>query len=202
MWLNLKLGAPISRLGANRKLRQRALRRLGFVRECLPENSIGIELGVMKGHFSEVLLEQLRPKELHLVDMWHLGAPDWPWAQGDNSTVNALIKVLQHFKAQIEAGTVTVHVGDDRQILQSFPDHHFDWAYIDSSHFYEHTLEELLILRHKVKPDGVITGDDWWPDASHRHHGVYKAVVEFNEQHGYELFYTNDCKQWAIRKRA
>ena len=35
-----------------------------------PKNSIGIELGVHLGDFSEKILQIVDPKELHLVDAW------------------------------------------------------------------------------------------------------------------------------------
>lgn len=73
--------------------------------------------------------------------------------------------------------------------------------YIDSSHAYDHTVEELEILKFKVKSDGIICGDDWRPDPNHRHHGVCKAVNEFLEKEGYELLYANEENlQWFIKK--
>ena len=36
----------------------------------LPKNSIGAELGVLKGEFTKHILEIVRPKELHLIDLW------------------------------------------------------------------------------------------------------------------------------------
>jgi hypothetical protein len=56
-------------------------------------------------------------------------------------------------------------------------------------------------LKNKVKGDGVIFGDDWRPDPSHRHHGVYKAVNEFIEENGYELIYASEENlQWFIKR--
>lgn len=41
-----------------------------FLLEMLPENSIGMEIGVHLGDFSQEILEKVKPKELHLVDPW------------------------------------------------------------------------------------------------------------------------------------
>jgi hypothetical protein len=74
-------------------------------------------------------------------------------------------------------------------------------VYLDSSHEYTHTLEELEILKHKVKPSGVIAGDDWQAEPSHRHHGVYKAINEFIDSNNYHVLYANEStKQWAITR--
>jgi hypothetical protein len=84
-------------------------------------------------------------------------------------------------------------------VLPQFPDRYFDWVYIDTLHFYEHTRDELALLKTKVKVDGVIAGDDWLPDPSHRHHGVCRAVTEFVQAEPYELIYADEQDlQWAI----
>lgn len=36
----------------------------------LPKESIGAEIGVWKGDFSEEILRLVRPRELHLIDPW------------------------------------------------------------------------------------------------------------------------------------
>jgi hypothetical protein len=167
----------------------------------LPKNGIGAELGVFKGHFSPILLEHTNATKLHLIDPWYFFTAHWRWAKGKQSTVDALIKVLQTFKKELEDGRILVHVGDDLQVLTTFPDHYFDWVYIDTSHAYEHTKHELQILASKVKDSGVIAGDDWQPEPDHKHHGVYKAVNEFSASEKYKVIYSNrDNLQWAIKK--
>ncbi|WP_138502201.1 class I SAM-dependent methyltransferase [Nostoc sp. PA-18-2419] len=177
-------------------------KRIQFIEEFLPKNGIGAELGVFKGHLSPILLEHTDAKKLHLIDPWYFLAATWPWANGNQSTVDALRKILQTFKQEIEDGRILIHVGDDVQVLTTFCDQYFDWVYIDTSHEYEHTKRELQILANKVKENGVIAGDDWQPDPSRRHHGVYQAVNEFVGSQEYSLVYSDpDTKQWAIKKR-
>ena len=75
-----------------------------------------------------------------------------------------------------------------------------DWVYLDSSHAYQHTVEELALLRRKVRPGGVIAGDDWQPDPSHPHHGVHRAVMELVSSGSCEVLYADaGDQQWAIR---
>lgn len=172
-----------------------------IIDKYFPKNGVGCELGVLQGNFSRVLLESTQAKELHLIDPWYFLDKNWHWAGGNTSTVDAVVKILNENKKEIEDRRVFVHVQDDLQVLNSFEDGYFDWAYIDSSHAYEHTCQELELLVKKVKSDGVIGGDDWQPDENHRHHGVYKAVVEFMEKYNYELIYADEENiQWFIRK--
>lgn len=176
--------------------------RIQFIDQVLPKNGIGAELGVFKGHLSPLLLQYTRATKLHLIDSWYFRTAFWKWAGGNQSTVDGLIKVLRTFKQEIEAARVLVHVGDDLQVLATFPDAYFDWVYIDTSHTYDHTLRELRLLAEKVKRHGVIGGDDWQPDSSHKHHGVYQAIQEFIAAEAYRVIYANrDNQQWAIQKR-
>ena len=188
----------IERRGAIHEHRSNQRRAL-FVERILPRNGVGAELGVFKGDFSSTLMSRTTAREFHMIDPWYFSTPYWHWGYGDRSTIRALIRILKRFEKDIENGRVRVHVGDDRQILTTFPDQYFDWVYIDSSHFYEHTRDELQILARKVKHDGVIAGDDWQPDPTHRHHGVCKAVSEFVGSTKHKLVYADAAdRQWAI----
>lgn len=167
----------------------------------IPPGGVGAELGVFKGTLSAFILAANRPAKLHLIDPWFEMEPEWWWAQGDRSTVRALATLLLALRESIESGQVKVHVGWSVNVLSRFPDHYLDWAYVDSSHGYEETVRELSCLRLKVKPTGIIAGDDWVEDEAHPHHGVCKAVREFLVDHPeYELFFRQGV-QWALKLR-
>lgn len=188
--------AKIDRISYETALRVRG----PLMDKFLPKNAIGVELGVLKGHFSTVLLETTFPKELHLIDPFYFLDAEWNWSEGNLSTVDAVCNILQENKRRIENKQVFLHIQDDRVVLNNFSDAYFDWAYLDSSHEYFHTKEELRLLHRKVKPNGIIAGDDWVSDPTHKHHGVYRAVNEFMVEFGYELIYANDeNKQWFIK---
>ena len=175
--------------------------RVPFLRSVIPPDGVGAEIGVFQGHFSGVLLREARARTLHLIDPWYLLTPEWHWGRGDRSTVNAVRRIRRRWRREIADGRVVIHVGDDRQVLAAFPDASLDWVYIDSSHAYEHTREELDLLRHKVTTAGVIAGDDWQPDPGHPHHGVFRAVNEFVEQKGTTVIHADPTtRQWAITR--
>lgn len=172
-----------------------------IIDQFIPKGGIGAELGVLKGNFSRVLIEITQAKKLHLIDPWYFLDSHWHWAGDNTSTVDAVCKVLQENKKDIEEKRVFGHIKDDIEVLNTFPDYYFDWVYIDSSHAYKHTVEELILLKDKVKSNGVIGGDVWRPDPEHRHHGVYKAVNEFMKKYKYKLLYADeDNLQWFIKK--
>lgn len=64
------------------------------------------------------------------------------------------------------------------EAAQVFADGSLDWVYLDGDHTYEGITADLNAWWPKVKPGGLLTGDDcelghWWGDA------VVRAVDEF-----------------------
>lgn len=188
------------RLGADKKARDRDVARSSVLVRYLPRDGVGAEVGVHKGRFTKHLLEALRPQALHLIDPWYLAGPEWRWGGGDRSTTSALAAIIRRFPTELVSGQLVLHIGYDLDVLRAIDDATFDWVYLDSTHQYDHTLAELALLRSKVKPGGLISGDDWRSDPAHKHHGVFRAVHEFVAIHDVELVYESDeDQQWVIR---
>ncbi len=166
--------------------------------EVIPAGGIGVELGVYKGTLSRFILDKNGPARLHLVDPWWKYAVEWHWAIGDKSTVRLFGALVIALEDYIAAGRVEIHVGTSSEALTTFADSYLDWAYVDSTHSYHQTKVELNQLKDKVKPNGIIAGDDWQANPQHKHHGVYRAVNEFLAEHeSYGLLFQEDT-QWAL----
>lgn len=169
--------------------------------QIIPRNGVGVELGVYKGTLSRFILEANQPKRLHLVDPWWKYEPHWHWAVGDTSSVRSLGALVIALEKHIAAGRVELHIQDSVQALHGFDDASLDWAYVDSTHAYEQTKAEIALLKKKVKPGGIIAGDDWREDPAHRHHGVCRAVREsLASDASWRLIFQEEA-QWAISRR-
>jgi len=180
--------------------RHKNSRRRDVLISLIPPGGVGAELGVHKGHLTPGLIEWLKPETLYVVDPWYLLGPTWDWAGGDKSTVNGLATTVRRIRSALETGQAKLVVDDDLEFLSGLADGALDWVYLDSSHMYEHTMQELELLVRKVKKGGVIAGDDWQPDPENRHHGVCKAVREFEAADRLEIFYADSGNhQWATR---
>jgi hypothetical protein len=95
--------------------------------------------------------------------------------------------VTRRFAREIAAGTVVVHRSCSSDALAGFPDGHLDWIYIDGDHTYDFVWQDLLLAERKIKPGGLIAGDDygtpgWWED------GVTRAVDAFVRERRVEDF--------------
>jgi len=178
-----------------------------FLLEMLPKESIGAEIGVWKGDFSDRILQAVNPKELHLIDPWkHQSSPVYKFAwyggmakDGQSEMDRHYAAVRARFDAQIRREQVKIHRGFSADVLGQFPDEFFDWVYIDGNHMYEYVKKDIELSFRKTKAGGLLAGDDyvdgqWWKD------GVKKAVDEFAQTQKAELLQLRD-RQFIFRRR-
>jgi hypothetical protein len=181
-------------------------RRENVVR-AFPRHATGAEIGVFRGAFTNHLLRIARPRELHLIDGWweifgeHF--PDWGEYTdfGQLSTRAAFEDARRVVRRRNAEEICTFHVADRLAALSGFSDGYFDWVYLDASHEYEETRDELELLRSKVKRGGVIAGDDWHEDPEHVHHGVCRAVQDLVRRTSWDLAHIDEFGQWCIVDR-
>lgn len=175
------------------RVRSRAARRAvrrDFLLDIVPKNAVCIEVGVFDGVLSERILALTSPRELHLVDPWYTKSDgtlfDGPAQRFDSAKQASDALELQYqrvcklLEKEIASAQVVIHRMLSHEAAPLFPDTHFDWAYLDASHYYEDVKVDLEAWFPKVKSGGYITGDDYdrqgfWD------HGVTRAVNEFVE---------------------
>lgn len=132
----------------------------------LSPESIGIELGVAGGYYSDILLKSSKFLRLYSIDRWsdHHGVDEY---------LSAAKKLAVHGSQSI----VIKASFDD--VISLFPEDYFDFIYIDA---YAHTGQEGgTILRDwfpKLKKGGIFSGHDYeekqWPK-------TFSAVNKFIE---------------------
>lgn len=177
-----------------------------FVLKLIPKQSIGAEIGVYRGNFSSRILTVVKPKVLHLIDPWeYFDDPVYVDAlygrrHGRNQERMDSIyeKVKTRFAFQITSGRVIVHRHYSMSVIDFFQDDYFDWIYIDGNHQYEFVKNDLQGYYEKVKPGGLILGDDygrvgWWNNE------VEKAVAQFIRTHPVQIVCIHRY-QFCLRK--
>jgi len=173
----------------------------------LPRNSIGAEIGVFRGEFSATIIRAIEPRELYLVDPWDIayGAhyPNWGdyTERGALTTARALAETVS--RTTSAAKTKVIIVKDfSLSWLAKAPDAYFDWIYLDSTHAYDDTRQELALCARKVKREGILCGHDFEIRRDAYHHGLFRAVTEFVREGEYELIWAGPQQQWALRRSA
>lgn len=158
------------------------------ISEILKYDTIGCELGVFEGDFSNLLIKTNKFKKLYLVDLF-----DGLVQSGDKNGNNIkyihgheLLNIVSNkFKNE---NRIEIIKQDSISFLNSFPDNFFDFIYIDTTHQYEHTKNELFLSLKKIKKGGIISGHDY----NEIHFaGVFNAVNEFAEKNNLVLNITN-----------
>ena len=156
--------------------------RRASVLRSIPRDATCAEIGVWKGDFSERIRAAAQPRGLHLVDPWQfVAAYPQRWyggaaARNQDDMDRIYRDVVNRFAGNPR---VTIHRLDSRRAAESLAGTTFDWVYIDGDHSYEAVRDDLKNWAPRLKPGGVLAGDDYtWRDESGTY-PVKRAVEEF-----------------------
>lgn len=144
------------------KIRLRLLR-------SLPKGGRAAEIGVWEGGFSRRILEVCAPAELHLIDPWlyqpEFGNTGFGRKKNEFLMEQKYQDVVAAFK---DEPAVRIHRATSEEALSALPEGCLDWVYIDGNHNEPFIGNDLALCLRKVKPNGIIAGDDfnWMADAS------------------------------------
>lgn len=178
-----------------------------FLLKMLPTESVGAEIGVWQGDFSAMLLREVRPRLLHLVDPWtfiddsdHAGS----WYGGGRAKTQADMDsiaagVASRFASESAGGRIVIQRLPSVHAAAEIDDASLDWVYIDGDHLYGAVAADIEAWWPKVKPTGLLCGDDygpggWWEG------GVARAVDEFVERERGASLLTVRNTQFIIRR--
>lgn len=158
------------------------------------------EIGVFKGEFSNIIMDTIKPNELHLIDLF-----EGTMCSGDKDGNNIVWTNLQdEYKKIVNSYSknknVIIHKGNSVEILNTLEDEYLDLVYIDGDHTYNGVKGDLESSYKKVKVGGYICGHDY---TSHMFEGVVRAVNEFCDEKKLKINYlTKDgCPTFCIIKK-
>src|SRR5262245_15802256 len=134
-----------------------------FLFRMLPKGAACAEIGVWKGWFSRRIVDRLAPRKLWLVDPWRF-RPDLPgaWYGGALAKAQADMDAI-HDDVVRNLGSlpgVTVLRAPSVEAAKSVEDGSLDWVYVDGDHSYQGVIDDLTAWLPKVRPGGLVVGDD------------------------------------------
>jgi len=186
--------------------------------------AVAVEVGVFQGEFSEKNLKQWSG-QYFMVDAWSFRPSD----PGDKNFADDR-KNDENMKM---AETRTEFAADRRHLVKAlstdaaaqFADASLDWIYLDALHTKEAVLQDLAAWYPKLRPGGLLSGDDYGdanntefvptqrfvksfggvPMYPENNWGVISALHEFAPNHGLDIHVTwmHDCygyPAWYARK--
>lgn len=148
----------------------------------IPKFSRILEIGTLAGDYAEVLIKEVSPESIDLVDVFQ--AHDWEDCNRfDKSGHFDFVK--NRFK---NVKNITYHKGYSDDILPKL-DKEFDYIYIDANHDYTHCKADLYNSLPLLSKNGIIGFNDYIVDQDHGvDYGVIEVVCEF----------LNDNKDWEV----
>lgn len=165
--------------------------------KILPKQSVCAEVGVWEGEFSKRILKITKPNKLFLIDAWStvnfIDKSNYQKTTNQKKLDSMFSNVTKTYS---QYNNVEIKRGSSHEILESFPNSYFDWVYIDASHFYDDVLLDLEIAKKKVKPKGLIVGDDYVVLEKKWKNDVFRAVNDFAKK--YDLKVDSLNKQFII----
>jgi len=148
-----------------RQLTARAPTRFGLWKNILgsARSRTAAELGVWKGNFAKKILAGCASIELYyMVDPWARLA-EWNRAKNvQTENFEAIFEQAMEATA-FAADRRKVLRGTTKQMIHNIPDRSLDFAYVDGDHTLRGVTIDLTRVLAKMKPGGIIGGDDFWP---------------------------------------
>jgi len=117
---------------------------------------LGVEVGVEKGVYSEILLKVNPGLSLHGID---------PLLVYKNYREHIHQDEMDTFLDEILERTsgcdYTFHRSFSLDAVKEFPDESFDFVYIDANHDFQNTTNDIAEWSKKVKVGGIVSGHDY-----------------------------------------
>jgi hypothetical protein len=160
----------------------------------LPKNGVVAEVGVGFGGYSRKIIDVMRPSKFVAIDTFDLDRTSWIGSNPYKKRFGGLGHEAYYrrlFANEITASLVAVEKGFSNQVLEKFPDSHFDMIYIDAAHDYASVKADLEVSNRKIKRDGYIVLNDFtiMDPLLLQHYDIVRAVQEFCLEESWEIAY-------------
>lgn len=151
---------------------------------------VGAEVGVSCGLHSYKILEYTNLEKLYSVDPYR--------SYGDSTNVDMPQKHFDIMYLKVKDklskfGNRTKMIRDlSKDASPMFKKHELDFVFLDANHQYEFVKEDLNLWYEKVRPGGIVAGDDY----ATIHPGVPQAVDEFFAEKNIEVMLDKTPDLW------
>lgn len=148
--------------------------------------TVGAEIGVFRGDYSEILLSENRNLLLYCIDPWE------PFE--DNRSARNLEKHFGVTKERLAKFNARIVRKTSAEALNDFQDELLDFVYIDAIHDYKNTYHDIAKWSRKVRVGGIVSGHDYAPSDRKRGkiYGVIPAVDNYVKENNINLFITKE----------
>lgn len=137
----------------------------------------GVEIGVRGGEFSEILCQSIPEVKLYGVDPYTIikGYRDITRKQTFDAYEQAAHDKLGRFP------NYTFIKATSMEALDQFADNSLDFVYIDGNHDFVNVAMDVDGWIKKIKPGGIISGDDYFKHKGQARIHVYQCINAYTE---------------------
>jgi SAM-dependent methyltransferase len=162
------------------------------IKSHLGDIETAIEVGTWRGDFAAIMCQKLIPNKFFAIDPFALYED---YTDKPNITEFANQQNLDILAAQVQS-RVSKFLPNGRSVLMremssdavdQFEDNSVDVVYIDADHKYDPVLADIRAWYPKVKPGGILCGDDYIDGSHIEKFGVIPAVNDFAAENSLSL---------------
>lgn len=169
---------------------------LDKIKSHLGEIDTAIEIGTWRGDFANLMCSKLQPNKFYAVDPFALyeGYTDKPDVNefGSQKNLDALAaRVSARISTMLPEGRSVLLREMSCDAVKQFDDNSVDVVYVDADHKYEPVLADIRAWYAKVKPGGILCGDDYIEGSHIEKFGVIQAVKDFASENNLQFAVTN-----------
>ena len=149
-----------------------------------------VEVGTHHAIFADQFMSRFRG-EIWLVDPWAEMHPEFPTfypsinhvSVSREDDMHTARTIMEKYGDRVHFMRTTSVEAASRIMYESI-----DFVYLDGLHDFESVSRDIEAWYPKVRKNGIISGHDYHPDLP----DVIRAVDDFRERAGIELFFTED----------
>jgi len=159
----------------------------------------GIEIGVAEGNYSERILKTSNLTKFYLLDIWEVNSFGMNADPNNERRYRDVVKRMSVYGERVE-----IIRGNSLEEFKRFPDHYFDFIYLDANHEYEYIKLDIENWYPKCRMGGIFAGHDYFNGMTKR--GLCRvkdAVDEFCYLYGLVVNLTSGTERcptsWYIK---
>lgn len=164
----------------------------------------GVEVGVLGGRVSQILLRHRPLLTLWMVDLWSLNpSPDYlatgdEWSRVSNVARWRAIRGRARNNTKFAGSRAVLVQADTEAGAMRIPDASLDFAFLDDDHSESGCRRSIAAWYPKIKPGGWIGGHDYEQNRQQRRYGVVEAADAFAFDRGLTVE-TDVDETWFVR---
>lgn len=165
----------------------------------IPDNAkVGVEVGVMRGETSEMLLHFFPELKLYMVDPWDMLNSEYFQTDskfyrkhgGSKQWYEDCKKIARRYPGRAILLREFSHIAS-----YQFNNDSLDFVFIDGDHSYPAVYTDLLLWYPKIKPGGMLILHDY---GAPQHIGVYNAYIDFANKYGLKIHTAENTLAWSV----